>query len=317
VVALWPAGAVTSVNESEIQSLIERDLAHWTVNRAGEGRATILASPHLSASLAFGGGLRALGSPYNGNSTGLNVSLRIAGTTAQDEAHALVQSHGITHVVLASWDPALEEISRISGDTEGKSLVALLHRWLPPRWLRPVPYPMPRVSGFEHQTLLVFEVVEVQDNSVALSHLAEFFAEAGEPALARSATGALNRMFPNDLGALAARVRAAGASGNSEDARDAFKALETQITGGSSISLPWERRVSVAIALAEGKRFDLAQVQMQQCFTELDEAKLRSLTPLTLYRFMALAKGLGMKADDPKLESLAHQLLPAEIRARL
>jgi hypothetical protein len=228
-----------------------------------------------------------------------------------------VQSHGITYVVLASWDPALEEISRISGDTEGKSLVALLHRWLPPRWLRPVPYPMPRVSGFEHQTLLVFEVVEVQDNSVALSHLAEFFAEAGEPALARSATGALNRMFPNDLGALAARVRAAGASGNSEDARDAFKALETQITGGSSISLPWERRVSVAIALAEGKRFDLAQVQMQQCFTELDEAKLRSLTPLTLYRFMALAKGLGMKADDPKLESLAHQLLPAEIRARL
>jgi hypothetical protein len=317
MVALWPAGAVTSVSELELQSLIERDIGHWIANRAGPGRATVLASPHLSASLAFGGGIRALGSPYTGNRAGLNVSLRIAGTTAQDEAHALVQSHGITHVVLASWDPALEEISRISGDTEGKSLVALMHRWLPPRWLRPVPYPMPRVSGFEYQTVMVFEVVEVQDNSVALSHLAEFFAEAGEPALARSASGALQRMFPNDVGALAARVRAAGASGNPDDAREAFKTLETQIAGSSAYSLPWERRVSVAIALAEGKRFDLAHVQMQQCFNELDETGLRSLTPLTLYRFLALAKGLGMKAGNPKLESLARQLLPPEIRAGL
>ncbi|HUG10180.1 MAG TPA: hypothetical protein VMM36_04160 [Opitutaceae bacterium] len=317
LVALWPAGAIKSVSELEIQSLIERDIAHWLASRAGEGRATVLASPHLSASLAFGGGLRALGSPYNGNRTGLDVSLRIAGTNAQDEAHALVQSYGITHVVLASWDPALEEFSRISGDNEGKSLVALLHRWLPPRWLRPIPYPMPRVSGFEHQTVIVFEVVEIQDNSVALSHLAEFFAEAGHPALARSAAGALGRMFPNDVGALAARVRAAGAAGDSEDARDAFKALETQIAAGGSNSLPWERRVSVAIALAEGRRFDLAQIQMQQCFAELDEAGLRSLTPLTLYRFLALAKGLGMKAGDPKLENLARQLLPPEIRSTL
>ncbi|HEX9813621.1 MAG TPA: hypothetical protein VGB31_01590 [Myxococcota bacterium] len=196
-------------------------------------------------------------------------------------------------------------------------MVALLHRWLPPRWLRPIPYPMPRVSGFEHQTVLVFEVVELQDTSVSLSYLAEYFAEAGEPALARSAADALHRMFPNDVGALAARVRAAGASGDSENARDAFKALETQIAGGGAKSLPWERRVSVAIALAEARRFDLAHIQLQQCFVELDEAKLRSLTPLTLYRFLALAKGLGITAGDPKLEDLARQLLPPEIRAGL
>jgi len=310
-------GMIDSVNEAELESLIERDLAHWLAHRAGAGRAVILASPNLAASLAFEGGLRALGSPYAENRNGFNVSLRIAGTTSQDEAFALVQRHQITHIVLASWDPSLERLAELSGDKDQKSLVALLHRWQPPRWLKAVPYPMPHVPGFEGQSVVVFEVVELQDNSVALSHLAEYFVETDQPELAASAAAALGRLFPDDLGATIARVQAATAAGDPKAVSDTVKILENQLAGGSAPSLLWDQRVSLAIVLAEAKRYDQARTQLEQCLAEIDEPRLRSLSTVSLYRCQVLMKAFGLTVPDKRLQELSRSLLPPEMRSKL
>jgi hypothetical protein len=306
-------GSIQSVSEPELESLIETDLAHWLARRTGAGRAAVLASPNLAASLAFEGGLHALGSPYPENRTGLDLSIRIAATTSQDEAYALVQRHQITHVVLASWDPSLEQLAHLGSEKDRQTLVGLLHRWLPPRWLRPVPYPLPQVQGFEGQSVLVFEVVELQDNALALSRLAEYFVETGRTDLAGRAAFALGRSFPDDLGAQAARVQAASAAGDQDEARAAFKSLEARLAADASPSLPWDRRISVAIVLAEAKRFDQARALLEQSLAEIDEPRLRSLTPLSLYRFEALTKALGLRITDPHLAELARALLPPEM----
>ncbi|HWA85004.1 MAG TPA: hypothetical protein VG710_02180 [Opitutus sp.] len=316
VILLSPAGrARDSVSEPELESLIDRDLAHWLARRTGENRAAVLASPDVAAALAFEGGFKALGTPSPENSQGLNVAMRIAGTTSQDEAYALIQRHQITHVVLASWDPALEKLASLGGDQSGKSLVALLHRWLPPRWLRPVPYRLPEVAGFEGQAAVVFETVELQDNSLALARLAEYFAETGQPDLAGRAAFAIGRLHPDDLGAQVARVQAARAAGDHDEARDGLKAVETRLDAGAAATLPWERRVDLAIVLAEAKRFDQARAQLGQCLAEIDESRLRSLTPLELFRFVALTRALGLQITDARLAALALALLPPEMRA--
>jgi hypothetical protein len=316
-VLLIPRGATASVSEAEVEGLIERDLAHWLAQRAGGDRPAILASPNLSASLAFKGGLRALGSPYSENSTGLNLSFRIASATSQDEALALVQRHQITHVVLASWDPTLEQVAELSGDKEQKSLVALLHQWRPPRWLKPIPYRMPQIPGFEGQSVVVFEVVELQDNSVALSHLAEYFVETDQPELAASAGAALKRLFPDDLGATIARVQTAAAMGDQRAANDAFKVLEHQLAGEGVQSLPWDRRVSLAVVLAEARRYDQARAQLEQCLAEMDEPRLRSLTTVSVYHFEQLIKEFGLPMPDSRLRELSRSLLPPEMRKTL
>ncbi|HVU22473.1 MAG TPA: hypothetical protein VHE13_00005, partial [Opitutus sp.] len=313
---LLPIGrAVESVSEPELESLIERDLAHWLARRTGAERATVLASPAVAASLAFEGGFKALGTPSPDNSKGLNVAMRIAGTTSQDEAYALVQRHQITHVVLASWDLALEKLASLGGDQQGKSLVALLHRWLPPRWLRPLPYRLPEVAGFEGQSAVVFEVVELQDNALALARLAEYFAETGQTDLAGRAAFAIGKLHPDDLSAQIARMQAAGAAGDQDEVRAALKAIEDRLAAGSTATLPWDRRVNLAIVLAEAKRFDQARRQFEQCLGGIDEPKLRSLTPLTLFRFLALSRALRLPVADPRLAALAPALLPPEMRA--
>jgi hypothetical protein len=308
VIVLMPKGPADAVSEPELASLIERDLAHWLAKRTGAGRAAVIASPGLAASLAFQGGFSTLGSPYRENRAGFDLSLRIAGTGSQDEALALVTNRGLTHVVLASWDRSLEEFAKL-GDTEGKSLAALLHQWLSPRWLRPVPYPVPQVPGAEAPEVLVFEVVEVQDNSVALSAMAEYFVETRRIGLAGSASVALGRMFPENLGAQVARAKAASAAGLRDETNDAFNTVMKLLEAKGDANLPWDRRVSLTLLLADAKMFEHARAQLVRSIDEIDETRLRSLTPLALHRFVTLADALELKPADPRLWELARNLM--------
>lgn len=299
----------------ELDGLIERDFAHWLARRVGPGEGIVLAPPNLTVSLMFHGGLRGLGSPYRENTAGFRAATRIAGATSADEAQALVQQRRLTHIVIPSWDGFLDEYARLGANQPENSLMGLLHKWLPPRWLRPVAYRMPQVAGFEDQSVVVFEVVDLQDNAVALSRLAEYFVEVGELNLAAASGEALGRLFPDDLGATVARMETAISTGDQEGARAAFDVLEAQLASGTPQALPWDRRVSLAIVLGTAKRFDQARTQLEQCLGEIDDTRLRTLTTDSLYRFLTLTKALGLKIEDPQLAELASQLLPPEMRA--
>jgi len=67
------------------------------------------------------------------------AAVRIAGATSPDEAQAVAQSRGLNYIVLPSWDSFLDEYARLASGKAEHSLIALLHQWRAPRWLRPVP----------------------------------------------------------------------------------------------------------------------------------------------------------------------------------
>jgi hypothetical protein len=316
VAAAQPA-AVGAVADGDVIQLIERDLAYWLANQAGPEGAVVLAPPGLTTSLYFHGGLAGLGTPYWENKEGFAAAVRIAGATSPDEAQAVAQSRGLTYIVLPSWDPFLDEYARLGSRQADHSLTALLHQWQPPRWLRPVPHPLPKIAGFEGLSVVIFQVVDVQDNATALSRLAEYFVEMGQIDLASSVSQALENFFPADIGALVARTLVEQARGDGVRFAHSLDEVQTALSRGDDSALPWDRRVSLAIALTEGKRFDLAREQARRCMAELDGSRLRSLTTVSLYRLQVISKTFGLKITDQRLSTLARELLPVELRNNL
>ena len=306
-----------TVTESELEGLLERDLARWLANQAGSGGGVVLAPLNLTASLHFYAGLRGLGTPYWENKAGFTAAVRIAGASTPDEAQAVARGRGLTHIVIPSWDSFLDEYARLGSNQTEHSLIALLHRWLPPRWLRPVPFRLPRISGFEDQSVAIFAVVDVQDNASALSRLAEYFVEMEQLDQAASVSDALGRFYPADLGAAIARALVEQARGDAAGSADTMTQIESDLARGDDRALPWDRRVSLAIALFQAKRGDQAREQVRRCLAEVDEPRLRSLTTAPLYQLQLLAKVFGFGIADSRLGPLARQLLPEEMRARL
>lgn len=305
-----------AVTESEVVGLIGRDFAHWLAQQTG-GTAVVFAPPELTTVLSFHGGLRGLGSPYPENKDGFDAAVRIAGASSADEALALVQRRGITHLVLPSWDGFMDEYARLGSGQPDKALIEMLHQWLPPRWLKPVPYVLPKIPGFEGQSLVVFQVVELQENAEALSRLAEYFVEMGQMDLAVSVAEALQTVFPHDVGASVARAQVDFARGRNAEATATMVALLPQLKGEQVDALPWDRRVGLALALARGDRNDAAREQLQRCWAEIDATRIRSLTTATLYRFLSLGKAYQLEIADAELRSLARGLVPVELRERI
>jgi hypothetical protein len=243
--------------------------------------------------------------------------VRVSGASSADEAHALALKRRVTHIIIPSWDSFLDEYARLGANQPENSLIGLLHRWLAPRWLRPIPYQVPKVPGFEGQSAIVFEVVDVQENAVALSHLAEYFVETDQLDQAAAVGRALEKFFPDDLSAMVARAQVDIARADADDFGKRLDELSPFLDRGDDETLAWDRRVSLAVVLAEGKRFELAKQQAHRCVEEIDEARLRSLTTVSLYRFQALIKGFGLKVENPQLRELSRTLLPVEMRRPL
>lgn len=304
------------VSGIEVQSLIERDLAHWLAKQSGPGGAVILAPPNLTMSLIYYGGLSGLGTPFLENTGGFLAATRIAGASSPDEAQAVAQGRNLSYIVIPSWDNFLDEYAQRGAADPQHTLMALLEHWLPPRWLRPVPYHLPKAPGFEEQSVAIFRVVEVQDNATALSYLAEYFAEMGMMDQASRVAEALTNSYPADLGGAAARAIVAHSRQDSDAFTHAFNDAQDAIARGDDEILAWDRRVSLAIALVDGRRLDQAKEQVKRCLSEIDESHLRSLTTVSLHRLLVMCRTFGLKIDNPTLNSLAQQLLPAELRER-
>ncbi|HEU5081001.1 MAG TPA: hypothetical protein VFT72_17445 [Opitutaceae bacterium] len=309
-------GQDSTVTETEVQALVERDLSHWLANRVGPAGAIVLAPPELTTSLIFHGGLRGLSTPYPENKDGFAAAVRIAGATSQDEALSLVERRQVTHIVVPTWDNALETFAALGTDKPQKSLVGLLNQWVPPRWLRAVPYRVPTIPGVENQRVAVFERVELQDNPLALARLEDYFIEMGAGAPAAAIAQTLESQFPQDINSLIARASLAVAVGDAAKLQGVLDSLIPKIANVSD-ALPLDRRVVLAVALAEAKHFDLARAEVEGALRGADEAALRGLSTSQLYRLSAMMKAFGLSFPDPRLRELALSLLPSEYRDRL
>jgi hypothetical protein len=314
------ASAEVSLTALESRELIVRHLAHWLARQGGQEGLVVYAPPQETISLCFYGGLHGIGTFAPDNQAGFGSTLMIAGVTTMEEAQGLLQSRGVRYIVVPSWDSFFDEFARLyltkKFSNRTSFLIRELRRWNLPLWLRPVPYQMPVSGGYEGQGVLVFELVDEQSPAVAASRLAEYFVEIGELDKA-VATGETLRRFPGDVGALAAEVQVQSARGNSAGSAQTLDSLLSRLSNGADRFLPWDRRVSLAIVLARGERIDLAREQVRRCLADVNEARLRSLTTGSLYSLQVLGRAFGLGMADQRLNKLALDLLPDDLRSHL
>jgi hypothetical protein len=184
-----------------------------------------------------------------------------------------------------------------------------------PLWLRPLPYRLPTITGFEGQSVSVFEVVDEQELATGVSRIAEYLIEMGDLDQAAAAAQGLRR-FPADFGAWVARAEVELARGDEAGFAKSLKVLQARLAVKAPLALPWDQRVGLAVVLAKAKQEKLAREQVTACLAAADEGKLRSLSPGSLYRLLVLSRGFGIRMD-PKLHEFALTLVSPELRDRL
>jgi len=316
-VQLWPSmGARDEPNGTEVVGLVERDLAYWLADHVGHEGAIVLAPPSATTALYYYGGIRGLGTFDWESRDGIRAAVRIVSALTPEESLELITRRGITHIVIPRWDPYMDAYARIGEGQVGSTFLERLHLWMLPPWLRPIPYLIPTIAGFEGQSVSVMEVVDEQDDATSASRLAEYFIDMGQLDLAVNAGQALRR-FPADLGVQLARAQIAIAVNDADETASTMEVLLRRISGGEDRDLPWDQRVSLTILLAQTHHLDLAHARLRQCLDEVDDEKLRSLSTSALYRLRLLQRALGEEIKDPRLRSEAIDLLPPDLRSKL
>lgn len=317
-VQAWPHSQTKDSNgliQPEVVGLIERDLARWLVLHAPPGGSVVLAPTDATIALYYYGGVRGLGTLDWENRDGLQAVIRIVSATSFDEALDLIDRRGVGLIVIPSWDTQLDTLANMGLGRPTGSFVDGLRRWILPPWLRPVPYPFPVINGFEDQSVVVLMRTEDQDDALLMSRIADYLVETDHPGMASSASFALER-FPADISALVARAEVQNALGETDEFEHTLYSLLPRLNGEVELALPWDRRVNLAIVLAQGRRLDSARVEMRKCLADIDEEKLRSLSTGALYHFQILGRVLKMEIADPRLRRLALDLLPSDMGKR-
>jgi hypothetical protein len=315
---LWPSWEARSnggLSQTEVVGLVERDLAYTLAKRVGSGEAVVLAPPELTSALYYYGGLRGLATFGWEDRDGFQAAVRISSATTPEEARELLGSQGVTHILIPTWDPFMDAFAQIGGGQVAGTFLERLHQWNLPRWLTPVPYLVPAIEGFEGQSVVILEVLEDQNDALALSRMAVYLADMGQLELASKAGAALRR-FPGDLGAHVAQAQVEAACGEKDEFGKSVDLLVRRISSGADRDLEWDQRVGLAVVLAQSQHLDLARPRLRQCLAEIDEGKLRSMSTILLYRLQVLRKALGMEISDPALRALSLDLLPSEMRVR-
>jgi len=319
----WPgtedrAGA--TLTASDAQLLIERDLAHWLAQRTGYESAVVLASPRVTMSQSFYGNLRGIGTVNTDNRGGLGATIAIASATTMEEAQTLMAQRHVSYLVIPSWDPFFEDYTHLylAKNFAGwrPFFIPQLRQWHLPAWLRPVPFEMPPIGGYEGQSVLIFQVVPDQNPAVAAGRLGEYFVESGRTNDLTWIDDALRR-FPADLGALAARAQIAAARNDEATIQQIMQSIAPRLRAGGDRFLPWDRRVSLAIALARAGQNDLAQAQTRRCIQELDLSKARNLSTGFLYNLLIVANAFHLSIEDPAVNREVLDLLSPDLRGQL
>ena len=310
------SGAELTLSDLEVQGLVERDLAHWLAQRAMGDRSVVLAPPDLTMSLIFHGGLRGVVTLFPENHDGVAAAVRIASATSRNETLELCRSRGLDAIVVPSWDPFLDEFARMGTGMPENAFVEVLHRFALPNWLRPWPYGLPKISGREGLSVSVFAVTTEQPEPIAASRMAEYFLETGRAAAADAMAAELRR-YPANLSALTALAQIAAIAGDREGFARAADELLSRATPAALRQLPWDRRISLVLVLAQARHRERAVEEAKRCLAQIDAERIRTLTTGTLWRFQIFCKSAGLEVADPTLRSLTRELLPPELRQRL
>lgn len=300
--------------QADLQALVYRHFAHWLASHSPPQSVAALAPPELSDSLVFHGASRVLMSTAWEAYPGQIATTRILSSLEPTEAEAVLGAHGVTHLVLPSWDKVLPLFVRKPEGEPREPLLELLQRWLHPAYLRPLPYHLPAHPGSRADHIVVFKVIPHEDEALSLSRLAEYFIEMERPEPAGLAARVLADAFPNDPNAAIARATFYASAQQPADLERELDRLASDVAA-DRVPFLWDRRVQRAIVFALGRRNDLARREVEACLAAASREELHELTPLQAYRLHTIARRLRITLPDPELaellEQLARELSPA------
>jgi len=169
------------VGSGQLLALLHRDMAKSLLQNANGKPIVLLSSPNSSCLLATLGGFKTVGTLYWENTEGLKSAARMLNAQSDDEALAMLQKHGITHVSLMTWENFIGPYFQIlyPNPVPGKSLEnsfgqRALFKKILPQWARPIPYPKNFLTNALKQDVLMLEIVPDQTKDEAEFHLARF-----------------------------------------------------------------------------------------------------------------------------------------------
>ncbi len=289
------------VNQSEVVALVERHMANWLSLRLDAEDAVVLAPPNTSASLAFYGDLKQLGTPYPENIDGFSAAVRLSSATTADEAKAIADSRRVEFIVNPSWDPFLEEYARIGSKEFDQTFVAMLNRWLPPLWLKPIDFRIPRIEGFDSEGVILFRSVEVQEREDALARLIEYFIDSGRGEQALQAQAALSAGFPDALVSQITAAELAAALGRKREFNEAVNAIQSMLKVGKDEYLEWDFRVNLALVLLRAEKTSAAKQQIAKCLANVDRERMLGLSEASLSMIAQMCEAFRLEITDAEL----------------
>ena len=169
------------VGSGQLLALLHREMAKKFLENANGRPITVLSSPNSSCLLSTFGGFKTIGTLYWENVDGLKSAANALNAQSEDEALALLQKHGVTHVSLMPWENFIEPYFKIiyPNPVPGKSVEnswgqRALFRKEFPRWARPIPYPPNFLTNALNQKVVLLEIVPNQTPEEFDFHLARF-----------------------------------------------------------------------------------------------------------------------------------------------
>ncbi|MBE2215576.1 MAG: hypothetical protein IAE82_17015 [Opitutaceae bacterium] len=284
---------------ADVQALVHRHIARWMATHHPPGSVAALAPPELSDSLVFHGGCRVLMSTAWEAYAGQVAASRILSSPEATEAEAVIESRGVTHLVLPSWDRVLPLLTKAPLEPDKTTLLARLDVWKLPPYLRPLPYHLPPAPGYEREKLAIFKVVPAQEEALLLSRLAEYFVEMNRAEPAALAAKVLDEAYADDPNARVARAAVWAQQKKPALFEREFEALAAATTAGQ-VPFEWDRRVQRAIILAVGRRPDLARTEIEACLTAATPDLVFDLTPMQAHRVAELARRYSLDFPSPE-----------------
>ena len=310
---------------ADLTGVASRDVAQRLRHRLGDRRGIVASGPTVTTSLIHHGGLDGVGTLYWENLEGLQAMADLFGAPSEEQARALIDQRGITHLVVFSWDPFVEEYARLArglradepppADAFAVRLVRdFFEQHSLPRWLRPLPYALPPDAAFRGQWVLIFEVAPEQTEDVARVRVAQFLVDKRMFAEAESQLRLALERDPRSLPAAIALAALQSARGR----RDEFAATMERVRAGldHADALELDDRVALARVLTLAGDTAAAAEQIDAALALADEASLRRLRRGALRDLLELADELQVSASRPEAVRAAAALLPAGARPR-
>ncbi|EDY83785.1 hypothetical protein VDG1235_3412 [Verrucomicrobiia bacterium DG1235] len=293
-------------SSADLGALMYRHFSHWLAIHNPNRDLVALAPPELSDSIIFHGAKQSLLSTAWESHPGQVAASRVLSSPENTEAEAIIQSRGITTIVLPSWDPVLPMLVQ-QPDKEGEdTLFDRMDKWLLPLYIEPLAYQTPAATAFSEQKFAAFEVTPLQDEALALSRLAEYFVEQRRSEPAQLVAKSLLDAFPDDPNTNIACAFVYADANNQLAFQSHIKELARDTEAGL-IPMDWDRRAIRSIALALGKRHQLAKTEVQACLESISQEALYQLSSLQTFQFLRLVTMYKINIQDDSLKQLALQ----------